>query len=224
MPTAQRELATYGPIQMPDRLGLSQAQLARAVRMGLIPPADDATGRWPAAVFQATLARVEEIRAQVGELPDLGAVRAADVLQERLGVPVTPDAVIELGRARQLPVVGEHKGHLLYDGRALELFSDRAALERAKRDGRLLVREEVAEELRIRLSDADHLVRSGRLRPAAYTRSRWRAEIPLYRAGDVAALERAEDIDWEAVRTTPKGRRSPLAALPSATEDARGRG
>ncbi|WP_183091712.1 hypothetical protein [Streptomyces radicis] len=48
---------------------------------------------------------MEEIRAEVGELPDLGAVRAADILRERLGIPVTPDAVIELGRVGQLPTV-----------------------------------------------------------------------------------------------------------------------
>ncbi|WP_230424322.1 hypothetical protein [Streptomyces radicis] len=90
----------------------------------------------------------------------------------------------------------------------MEQFSDRDVLELAEREGRLMVREEVAAVLRIRLSDADHLVRSGRLRPTAYTRGQFRAAIPLYRAGDVSALERAEDIDWMTVRATPKGRRS----------------
>jgi hypothetical protein len=40
--------------------------------------------------------------------------------------------------------------------------------------------------------------------------------VPLYRTGDLDDLAALTDIDWTAVRATPAGHRSPLAALPTA--------
>ena len=40
--------------------------------------------------------------------------------------------------------------------------------------------------------------------------------VPLYRTGNLDDLAASTDIDWQAVRSTPAGRRSPLAALPAA--------
>jgi hypothetical protein len=39
--------------------------------------------------------------------------------------------------------------------------------------------------------------------------------VSLYRTGDLDALLADPAIDWGAVRSTPKGRRSPLASLPT---------
>lgn len=75
--TARRD---YGPVQLATYLGLEQWQFSRARRAGLIPARDRARGRWSAVVADDALARIDQIRAAVGSVPDLGAVRAAEVL------------------------------------------------------------------------------------------------------------------------------------------------
>ncbi|MFE0733941.1 hypothetical protein [Streptomyces sp. NPDC058855] len=135
--------ADYGPQQFPGRLGLAPWEFDRALTLGVIPPAD-LGGRWSAAVVKDAAARIGEIRAAVGTCPDMDATRAAERLSERFGVPVAPDAVAELHRAGHIPYAGSYKGHPLYDGLALERFTDRAALEAARRDGRLLDRTSAA--------------------------------------------------------------------------------
>jgi hypothetical protein len=153
-------------------------------------------------------------------VPDLGAVRAAGVLSARLGMPVTADGVTELGRRGLIPVVGSYKGHELYDGRAVELFTDVAAAADATWAGHLRTTDESAAYLRVRRADLAHLVRAGMLRPADYGYGpydrRRRPTVPLYRTGDLDALAAAPGIDWAAVRATPAGRRSPLASLKTA--------
>jgi len=51
-------------------------------------------------------------------------------------VDVTGDGVTELARRGQLPVTGQYQGWPLYDGRALEAFTDSAtAAEATSADG-----------------------------------------------------------------------------------------
>lgn len=219
-----RRLRDYGPVQACDRLSLARFQFDRAIAAGLIPPASRPSWRWPAAVIEDAATRVAEIAAAVGSVPDVGAVRAAEVLSARLGIDVTPDAVAELHRMGALPQVGTFKDHPLYCGRALEAFTDTGALALAERAGELLTRDGAAARLGIRRTDLDHLIRAGRVVPAAWGRSSWRSrrhgpDVPLYRAADVDALTGHPDIDWPAVRATPLGRRSPLAALARALRD-----
>ncbi|MER6540483.1 hypothetical protein ABT215_43415 [Streptomyces sp900105755] len=45
----------------------------------------------------------------------------------------------------------------------------------------------------------------------------------LYRQADLNRATRSRRIDWAAVRATPKGRRSPLAALPTHKRQTAGR-
>jgi hypothetical protein len=212
--TARRD---YGPIQLATFLGLAQWQLDRAFAAGLIPGPDTPRGRWPAAVADAALARIDQIRAAAGSVPDLGATRAAELLTRRLGVTVTGDGVAELARRGMLPVAGHYKHWPLYDGRALEAFTDAAAAAEATRDGQLRTAEESAAYVRIRRSDLDHLVRAGLLVPAGRGHGpfdrRDTFSVPLYRTGDLDALLARADIDWPKVRSTPPGRRSPLADL-----------
>jgi hypothetical protein len=207
----------YGPRQLADRLGLAAWQLARALDQGLLPPPGP-DGRWPPPAVEAAAARTDQLRAQVGALPDVGAWRAAEVLADRFALDVDAGAVAELARAGLLPQAGHYKGNALYDGRALERLGDRAAVQRAARQGRLRTADEAAAYLGVRRSDLDHLVRAGRLAPATWGRSRWQARraaprVALYRTGDLDALATDPAIDWPRVRATPPGRPSALARL-----------
>jgi hypothetical protein len=214
MTTAAR-LATYGPLQFPDRLGLSVPQFERAQRLGIIPGPDTAGGRWSAAAFDAAAARIDAITAAVGTMPDVGATRAEDHLAERFGIAVNPGTAAELARRGHLPVVGEHKGYPLYCGLALERFTDRQKVIRASAAGQLHTRDAAVAVLGIRLADFEHLVRAGLLTHTDTTRSYWKDIVLLYRQGDLDRLARSRRIDWDAVRATPKGKRSPLASLPT---------
>ena len=207
----------FGPVQLATYLGLEPWQLGRAVADGLIPGPDRSRGRWSAPIADAALAGIGVIRAAAGSIPDLGAVRAAGVLSRRLGLEVTADGVEELARQGLLPVTGYYKQHALYDGRALEAFTGTGAAAEATRAGRLRTADQAAAYLRIRRSDLNHLTRSGVLKPVKYGHGPWdrrnEASVPLYRTGDLDQLTARPGIDWAAVRATPPGRRSPLAAI-----------
>jgi hypothetical protein len=213
----RRGRADYGPVQLAALLGMQQWQLDRALDGGLIPLPDQPHGRWSAPIVDAAAAQAEEIRAATGSIPDLGAVRAAELLSGRLGLVVTADGVEELARRGLVPVAGSYKGWPLYDGQVLEAFADAAAAAGACRAGQLRTAGESAAYLRIRRSDLNHLTRAGMLRPAKWGRGPWdrhgTRSVPLYRTGDLDQLAARADIDWAAVRSAPPGRRSPLARL-----------
>jgi hypothetical protein len=153
-------------------------------------------------------------------IPDLGAVRAAEILTGRLGIPVSSDGVAELGRRGLIPVAGYYKGFPLYDGRTLGTFTDLEAAAEANRAGQLRTADQAAAYLRIRRADLDHLTRAGLLTPARWGHGpydrRSTYSVALYRTADLDDLTAAPGIDWDTVRATPKGHRSPLARLPDA--------
>ncbi|MEV7282895.1 hypothetical protein [Streptomyces sp. NPDC093111] len=224
MPTTKSQTApakapaSFGPVQFPAALGVELWRFERALALGLIPPADIAGTRWSAAVVQAALDRKEELLAMTGTLPDMGATRAAELLTERFGTPVDADVLPELARKGLIPRTGDYKGHPLYDGLAIEQFTDRTALDKARHDGRLLDRTAAARHLGIRDSDLNHLTRARWLRPALHVRSRhqprsWAPSVALYRLGDLDVLLTHPAIDWDDIRATPKGRPSALARL-----------
>jgi hypothetical protein len=93
-------------------------------------------------------------------VPDLGASRAADLLAERFGIEVPPTVLLELDWRGLVPRVGWYQEHRLADGHARQRFTHRAALEVPLVRGRLLTADAVAEYLRVRHSDVDHLTRS----------------------------------------------------------------
>jgi hypothetical protein len=220
MTAARRARADYGPVQLAVFLGLEQWQFARARQAGLIGGPDLARGRWSAAAAAAALARAAQIQAAAGSVPDLGAVRAAGVLSERLGVAVTADGVEELARRGLLPVADSYKGWPLYDGRVLEAFTDAVAAAEATRARQLRTAGQSAAYLGIRRNDLNHLTRSKVLTPAKWGRGPWdrrdACSVPLYRTGDLDQLAARPGIDWAAVRATPPGRRSPLKRLAEA--------
>ncbi|MEC3994981.1 hypothetical protein VSR01_16170 [Actinacidiphila sp. DG2A-62] len=121
-------------------------------------------------------------------------------------------------------IVGEYKGHALYDGRALEAFDDREALDAAAHAGQLYSKNAAA-YLRIRPADLDHLLRAGLLEEKHRVRAwnqpkRAYPAVPLYRRGDLDELLARTDIDWAEAQATPKGRPSPFAKLPDAAASA----
>jgi hypothetical protein len=177
----------YGPVQLATFLGLERWQFSRARTDGLIPCPDRPRARWSADVADAALARIDEIRQAVGFIPDVGAARAAEVLSARLGAVVTGDGVAELARRGLLPVTGHFEGWPLYDGRALEAFTDTAAAVDATWAGHLRTAGQSAAYLRIRRTDVDHLTRAGLLTPTGWGHGPWdrrdRFSVPLYRTG-----------------------------------------
>ncbi|MFI2041026.1 hypothetical protein ACH470_41520 [Streptomyces bottropensis] len=79
------------------------------------------------------------------------------------------------------------------------------------------MRDAAARILGLRASDFDHLIRAGLLAHADTARSGWNRHdvVLLYRQADLDRIARSRRIDGDAVRATPKGHRSPLAALPT---------
>jgi hypothetical protein len=218
-------LTKFGPVQLARFLGLARWQLDRALAGGVIPGPDTPRGKWSANLAGESAARLAEIRAAVGAIPDLGAVRAAEVLADRLAMPVTADGVTELARRGLIPVTGHYKGFPLYHGHVLETFADAGAAAEATRAGQLRTAPQAAAYLRIRRADLNHLIRAGLLRPAGWGHGpfdrRDTCSVPLYRTGDldgIGDIVAASGIGWDAVRATPKGRRSPLARLPDASQ------
>ncbi|WP_306364376.1 hypothetical protein [Nocardia sp. CC227C] len=230
---AVRRQRFWGPIQFGTALGLSVALFDRALRDDILPPPDAGTrsrpNRWSQAVVDDAVGRAEEIRAAVGSIPDLGAQRAAEILAERFGCEVTAETVEELARTGALPEVSQYKGYPLYCGRTLERFDDPAAMERAERDGRLYTLDAAADQLDVRVSDLRHLVTAGWLEPVKHVHSRWQRRnevrlVALFRAADLAVLAEHPAIDWEAVRATPAGHRSPLIQVARFARAPRGTG
>jgi hypothetical protein len=221
--TRRRQLSAFGPLQFCDELGLPQWAFWRAIEDGLIAHHDRSDRKWSAGAVDDALGRLEKIRASVGTVPDIGAETAAALLSERFGLDLHPNVLLELARVDAVPVVGDHKGYPVYCGRTLEAFDDRARLQRAVHDGQLLQITEVAEYLQIRVADAKHLVRAGRLVEVLRVRSSWQRSrraapiVPLYRTGDLDALLTDPTIDWQEVRSTPLGRPSSLAKLATHT-------
>ncbi|MFI6341015.1 hypothetical protein [Streptomyces sp. NPDC050535] len=212
---------SYGPLQFPDRAGLALWQFDRAQRLGLIPVPDVAGDRWSAAVFDTAVARIDAIRQAVGVMPDVGAARAEEHLAERFTMTVHPGTAAELARRGHLPRRGEYRGRPLYCGLTLETFrgADRRKVERASAAGHLHMRDTAAAVLGLRESDFDHLVRAGLLTHCEIVQGRHHTQVRLYRQADLDRLLRSPRIDWPAVHTTPRGRRSPLAALPTKAVD-----
>ncbi|MEW1548302.1 hypothetical protein [Streptomyces tsukubensis] len=105
----------------------------------------------------------------------------------------------------------------LYCGLALERSIDRRKVRSASAASHLHILEEAARVLELRDTDFVHLTRSGLLTHAETSVSRHnkRTTVPLYRQADLDRILRSKRIDWPVVRATPKGKPSPLAALPT---------
>ncbi|MFI5857458.1 hypothetical protein [Streptomyces parvulus] len=215
MTTTATALKSYGPVQFPDRAGLHLWQFERAQRLGLIPGPDVNGERWSRAVFDDAIARIDTIKQATGTLPDVGAARAEQHLADRFSITVHSGTAAELSRRGHLPVRGEYRARPLYCGLALEALRDRRTVQRASAAGRLHMRDAAAKTLGVRESDFDNLLRAGLLTHSESVEGRHHTLVRLYRQTDLDRLLRSRRIDWPAVHATPKGHRSPLAALPT---------
>ncbi|WP_282792923.1 hypothetical protein [Streptomyces sp. CC224B] len=214
--TTTAPLKSYGPVQFPTHAGLDLWQFERAQRLGLIPDPDATGRRWSAAVFDDVIARIDAVKKATGTMPDVGAARAEKYLADRYSMTVHPGTAAELARRGHLPLRGEYRGRPLYCGLTLESFrgTDRRKVQRASAAGRLHMRDAAARVLGVRESDFDHLVRAGLLIPREVVEGQHHTQVRLYRQADLDRLLRSRRLDWLAIRATPKGQRSPLAALP----------
>jgi hypothetical protein len=226
MDTAAKDRAaarpkTYGPVQVPKALGLARWEWQRALDDGLIPtpavPAGPGCARWTQDQLDDLLARRDEIKNRIGDVCDLGAWNAAEVLSDRLGVEADPDAVVELARAGLLERAGFYKHHQLYSGRSIAAFRDAEAYREAAKVGCQRNSDQAAAYMEIRRPDFDHLFRAGRIKAVGSYRGQWKSTVLVFRTGDLDALLADEAYDWPAIRATPRGRASALAKLPSAT-------
>lgn len=223
--TAVRIRASYGPGELAAFLDVPRRQLEHALAAEIVP-APDRPGRqrrWTHACATRLRRHAPEIRAclpPAPELEHLGAVRSAELLTTRLGQDVPSHALPELALLGHVPRAGSYKGHPLYDRRAVDTVEPELVTAAAA-TGQLLMTDAAARYLVLRPSDLDHLVRAGLLVAAtkvrsSYQRRRAAPAVALYRLGDLDDLARDDSIDWTAVRDTPRGRPSPLAALPTA--------
>lgn len=216
-----RRPRTYGPVQVPKALGLARWEWDRAIADGLIPaeavPAGTGCARWTQAQMDDMLARRDTIKNKIGDVCDLGAWNAAEVLSDRLGVEADPDAVVELARAGLIERAGFYKHHQLYSGRSIAAFRDAEAYRAAAVVGAQLNTDAAAAYMKIRRPDFEHLFRAGRIKAVGEYRGQWKSWVLVWRRGDLDDLLADPAYDWPAIRATPRGRPSVLAKLPSAT-------
>jgi hypothetical protein len=145
--------------------------------------------------------------------PAYGACRTAAMLSKQLGMHVSVAAVPILAGQGLLTPAGTWKGAQLYDLASIQAFTDAAAAAAASKATERLRKADAIAYLQIRDTDFRHLTSSGMLKPARYVYGPYDRRIPtipLYAATDLDTLLARTDIDWPAVRATPRGRPSLL--------------
>lgn len=206
--------------QLVAAMGWSPQRFDDAMALQLLPDPDVSRPqrlglRWSPPAVRGLVKRRDELNTAL-DMGMLGASSLAGVMTERLSVDVDASTVAELSRLGYIPRSGKFKGYDLYAVWAAVRSTILPALEQAKVNGRLRNADGVAEALGVRRSDVDNLVRLGWLKPARMADNPYNGDtgaVPLYRHVDVAGLLMYAGIDWEAVRATPRGKRSPLVKL-----------
>jgi hypothetical protein len=142
--------------------------------------------------------------------PDVGAWRASDVLAERCGITVTAAGVEELAARGLIRPARKLRGVQLYSGEDLAAVDSAAVADAQARRDRTAA--EAAAYMAIRERDFRLLAKVRLIRPARYVDGQW-ARFPVYACAALDNFLARPDIDWAAVRATPRGRRSPLYHL-----------
>lgn len=220
--TGRPSRAALTPAALAERLGLAEWQIHRAQLDGLIPGRDRSKG-WSADLVDRLVVTVEghldELVAEIGTVPDMGAWDCARWLARRLGLAdseVWTETVRELCHLGHIAACGWSGDYRIYDGRSIEAFAGRPdareILAAAAESGRTLMASQAAERLGIRPVDFAHLARAGMVRLAdvklaGHTSKSRDPGMALYRTGDVDALALADSVRRSGTTTTMTRRR-----------------
>lgn len=147
---------------------------------------------------------------------DLGAWRTARALSRRLGMRVHAETVEELAARGLIQPAAVFKGCQLYCQACADTMvtpadaeAAQAAVLAAKPE---LNRMEAAAWLGIRQSDFDLLVDAGLIIPDRLRAWKW-GDVRLFTRPSLDEFAARPDVDLDAARATPRGRRTPLYAL-----------
>jgi hypothetical protein len=132
---------------------------------------------------------------------DLGAWRASEILAERCGITVTAAGVEELAARGLIRPAKKYRGCQLYSGQDLAAVDAAAVAEAQARRDRTAA--EAAAYMAIRESDFRLLAKVRLIRPARHVNGQW-ARFPVYACSALDDFLARPDIDWPAVRATPK--------------------
>ncbi|MFJ7098117.1 hypothetical protein ACIQWL_49380 [Streptomyces mirabilis] len=208
--------------QAAQRLKVPASAFRWARHIGLVPDPDASSWQWSRAAVEALDA--DAIRAAFPGQPISGGV-AADRIAEALGTPnvfgernVTSFVVRRFIGRRLLTELSANDGSLLHPDQVAEVCrrTDRAELVAADTP---LGPAQAAKRLGVRRTDFDWMLRLKWIKPAEvievrFGTSRFGTEdVALYTTQSVDALAARSEVDWDQLRSIPKGRRSPLAAL-----------
>lgn len=231
-----RERGYYTPGTLAMLLDVHAWQLVAARRRpGVVPEPDRSTAaarsghvyeRWSIELAEGHAGILAKVVPEVagGDRPMI-AYWAARRLYERLGLDAWTEDVEELvllGALTPIPPrrEGARPAFAAPDVDALDatLVAEVVAARPRRRAARTLLHPgQCRRRLGIRKTDWDHIVRRGWIEPIEHqevcgrgaARGR-RLLVPMYRLSDVDALLQREDVDWDELRATPKGERSPL--------------
>ncbi|WP_329492591.1 hypothetical protein OG618_37575 (plasmid) [Kitasatospora sp. NBC_01246] len=223
-------LTEYREDQAAGRLRVPITTYRWAVHTGIAPKPGPG-GTWSGEQVEAM--DREAIRAAVPAGGCLSGGQAADRIAEAIGRPneahtrasVAVFVVQQLvGRGLLTDLSGNPDGSLLHPDQVAEVCG-RADLARLVAEESPLGPEQAATRLGIRRVDFDHVTRLGWLTPATYWEVRFGTSragavyVPVYRTVEVDGLCAAHpEVNWEVVRSSGRGKRSPLAALKPAGE------
>ncbi|MEW1551479.1 hypothetical protein [Streptomyces tsukubensis] len=222
---APKRRTEYGEGELAGRLRVPVAAVRWGRHTGTVPAPDTEGGLWSRAAVEAM--DPEAIRAGLTGEP-LSAYEAAELLAAALGTPTAPEErpVVRPFAVRQLVAEGllvDLSGNpttTLVHPDQVAAIAARPGLAELLAPLAPLGPDQAAERLGVRRSDWDHMVRLGWVKPAEWAEVRFgtsragAVDVPIYRAGVVDSIPAAHpEVDWPALRSVGKGRRSPLAAL-----------
>ncbi|MFF3139590.1 hypothetical protein [Streptomyces mirabilis] len=212
----------YDASQAAQRLKVPAAAFRWARHIGLLPDPDASSWQWSRAAVEALDA--DAIRAAFPGQPISGGV-AADRIAEALGTPnvfgernVTSFVVRRFIGRRLLTELSANDGSLLHPDQVAEVCRRPDLAELVAADTPLGPAQ-AAKRLGVRRSDFDWMLRLKWIKPAEVIEARFGTsrfgteDVALYTTQSVDALTARSEVDWDQLRSIPKGRRSPLAAL-----------
>lgn len=104
----------WGTRKLAAALGTSPTLVERAREMGLIKPPDNAGRWWTAATAEEIRSRWPQVLAEIADALELGAVRCAELLARRTGLPVTAADMEELTARGMVHVTRFYKQRPMY--------------------------------------------------------------------------------------------------------------